>query len=36
MALVSCKECGKKISMEMKFCPNCGVHIIKIEFLVLI
>lgn len=24
MALVKCPECGKKISIEADFCPNCG------------
>lgn len=24
MALIYCKECGKKVSEHAKFCPNCG------------
>lgn len=26
MALVSCRECGQKISTEAKTCPHCGVQ----------
>ena len=26
MALISCPECGKKISDKAKKCPNCGYH----------
>jgi double zinc ribbon protein len=26
MALVDCKECGKKISDKAKTCPKCGVN----------
>lgn len=25
MALVDCRECGKKVSNEAKTCPHCGV-----------
>jgi len=28
MELISCKECGKEISENMKFCPNCGKEIL--------
>ncbi len=24
MALIKCRECGKEVSSEAKFCPNCG------------
>ncbi len=29
MALINCKECGKEISDQAKFCPNCGFPIKK-------
>lgn len=25
MALINCKECGKEISDQASFCPNCGL-----------
>jgi hypothetical protein len=25
MALINCKECGKTVSNNAKFCPNCGI-----------
>lgn len=27
MALINCKECGKEISDEASFCPNCGYSV---------
>ena len=27
MALISCPECGKKVSSQAKACPNCGFAI---------
>ena len=27
MALISCRECGKDVSSEAKFCPHCGIEI---------
>ena len=27
MALIKCKECGKKISDTVKYCPHCGYRI---------
>ena len=32
MALIKCKECGKKISDKAINCPNCGAPINKNEF----
>ena len=29
MALIKCPECGKEISSEAPFCPNCGLPIKK-------
>jgi len=38
MALVSCKECNKKISDKAKKCPNCGYEkkVISWKLIVLI
>ena len=27
MALINCKECGKKISADATKCPNCGAKL---------
>jgi hypothetical protein len=27
MALKKCKECGKEVSTEAKYCPHCGAHV---------
>ena len=31
MALIKCKECGRKISNKAKKCPHCGVTLIEKE-----
>ena len=30
MAIITCPECGNKVSNKAKFCPNCGVDIQKV------